>query len=48
MIKGDSLILIYLENLPSFLEEHLPEEPPIDYEKEGVNMEHLFVLQNVR
>ena len=27
-----------------FLEEHLPEEPPIDYEKEGVNMEHLFVF----
>lgn len=23
-----------------FLEEHLPEEPPIDYEKEGVNMKH--------
>ena len=28
----------------SFLEEHLPEEPPIDYEKEGVNMKHLFVF----
>lgn len=28
----------------SFLEEHLPEEPPIDYEKEGVNREHLFVF----
>ena len=27
-----------------FLEEHLPEEPPIDYEKEGVNMKHLFVF----
>ena len=27
-----------------FLEEHLPEEPPIDYEKEGVNIEHLFVF----
>ena len=27
-----------------FLEEHLPEEPPIDYEKEGVNREHLFVF----
>lgn len=26
------------------MEEHLPEEPPIDYEKEGVNMEHLFVF----
>mgnify|MGYP006980314388 FL=1 len=27
-----------------FLEEHLPEEPPIDYEKEGVNRKHLFVF----
>ena len=27
-----------------FLEEHLPEEPPIDYEKEGVNMKHLFLF----
>ena len=26
------------------MEEHLPEEPPIDYEKEGVNMKHLFVF----
>ena len=27
-----------------FLEKHLPEEPPIDYEKEGVNRKHLFVF----
>ena len=24
-----------------FLEEHLPEEPPIDYEKEGVNRKQI-------
>ena len=30
-----------------FLEEHLPEEPPIDYEKEGVNMEHLLSLIHI-